>query len=536
MLLHHYLESSSRLWPDKIAVSLRDEAVTYADLNNRANIIATKLAYVLPAGSSNIGLYINKSPNAVAAIFGVLRTGSAYVPMDVDSPVQRTAYIVSDCAINIVITDQRNISKLAEIESLRAIDLVLVLVINAMEEAAPIEIPNNWKLITYKIGEACNAIVDSAISQDEPAYILYTSGSTGRPKGVTLSHRNAEVFVDWSQEYFNLGAEDKFASHAPFHFDLSIFDIFACIKVGGTLCLLPPGLAFFGDAITTFIRENRISVWYSVPLALVSILSCQKNLSENLASLRIVIYAGESLHFTKLNELRRYLHNCDICNLYGPTETNVITYYTLARESNQPLTENLPIGKPCPYARILIVDEQKNPVSRGVTGELVVNGASLMRGYWGDPKKTAEKIRHINLSDSSESFYFTGDIVYQNDDDEIIYLGRIDNMIKIRGFRVELGEIESALLAHERVNNAVVVAVQDDVIGHHLIAFVEPVNQTMLDLDEMINHCTDKLPAYMIPEKFKFLSKLPQNSTGKVDRMELKIKAQGLYAQHPVVA
>ena len=520
MLLQQYLEESAKRYPTKIAVRFREESITYEQLDVWSNQVAHSLLLKGITPGSHVGLYVPKSIGAVSALFGILKAGSAYVPLDSDAPLERVSFMVSNCQINAIVVNDINIQRIAKNTDLFPEQWTVVNVSEKKPELT--ELPLNWNLVNpveIKKQPAHIPVVES-VDENKPAYILYTSGSTGKPKGVILSHMNGAVFIDWAAEHINLNGDNVFSSHAPFHFDLSIFDLYVSIKTGGTLCLIPPGLSYFADAVLDFIHENKITVWYSVPSALIQLLSYKDQLSEKLGSITTLIYAGEVFQYSMLNQLRQYLPSCIIHNWYGPTETNVITYYKI--DAHQTLNENVPIGAPCPYANISIVDDHGRPVRKGEIGELVVNGKSLMKGYKSDPRKTNLSIKSLDKNKPKELFYFTGDLAYQRPDGAIVYSNRRDNMVKTRGFRVELGEVETALDKHPSVRKSLVLAVPDERITNKLVSYVTLAEDEKPDEAQLIDYCSEVLPAYMIPQKIYFLEEFPLTSTGKIDRIKLQ--------------
>ena len=521
MLLHQYLHQSASRFPDKTAVRCKDEAISFHQLEVLSNQIAHALRLNGVLSGARVGLYLNKSIPAVAAIFGILKAGAVYVPLDPDSPLERTRYIIANCNIQSIVVDETKLVKLLKNRDLFP-GIRTVINVAPLQPSLP-AIPDSWRILDRQQIERQPESFPSveSFSEDHLAYILYTSGSTGQPKGVMLTHQNGMVFVDWAVQTLELTARDVFASHAPFHFDLSIFDLYAAVKCGGTLCLIPPGVSYFPDALLNFIAHYHITVWYSVPSALIQLLALP-DLKIKLASITTLIYAGEVFPYNYLNQLRPVLTNACIYNFYGPTETNVITAYRIDEPPDESLRENVPIGKPCPYARTAVVDEHRQPVPPGTTGELIVNGASLMRGYWDDPEKTALKIRPVTLEGREDLYYFTGDLVQKRPDGNLVYINRRDHMVKVRGFRVELGEVETALYRHPAITKAAVAAIPDEKVSHRLIAFVSLQSETVLSPDDIEKHCAQLLPAYMIPEKFIFLNELPLSSTGKIDREALK--------------
>lgn len=522
MLLHQYLEESALRWGDKTAVKYKNESMSYHQLDIFSNQIAHSLLSGGVRPGATVGLYLAKSMEVVAAIFGILKAGAVYVPIDPDSPPERTRYIISNCRIETMMVDELKLQKLGKNWELFP-EKGLLLNLSRNHAAVP-QLAPAWQVWSREDIEKqlVNAPGIEPRSEDDLAYILYTSGSTGQPKGVMLTHRNGNVFVEWAANYLGLGADDVFSSHAPFHFDLSIFDLFVSLKLGGTLCLIPPGISYFPDAILRFIFENQLTVWYSVPSALIQLLLLQDDVKEKLKSIKTLIYAGEVFPYSYLNQLAKVLTDAGIYNFYGPTETNVITYYSIKLRPDELLEENVPIGEPCPYARIAIVDEHQQPVGPGTPGELIVNGSSLMKGYWDDPQKSARAIQKVILDGQEDFFYCTGDLVVQRADGNIVYVNRRDNMVKTRGFRVELGEVETALYKHPAILKAAVVAVPDETVGHRLAAFIALQDGAILSPDEMDKHCSRFLPAYMIPEKTIFLPQLPLSANGKIDREKLK--------------
>jgi amino acid adenylation domain-containing protein len=521
-LLHDYLIESSAKYKNKIAIKYREDSVSYEQLD----IISNKVAHLLrsqgvPRGGK-VGIYLSKSIEAVISIFGVLKAGLVYVPIDTDSPMDRTRYIIEDCDIKTILVDGERLCKLNKNRSLFPSCWRLVNV--SRNSTVAIDPSCTWEIYGWNniATQSASMVPRNQGNHDDLAYILYTSGSTGRPKGVMLSHRNGMEFVDWAADYTRVSDKDVFSSHAPLHFDLSIFDIFASIKVGGMLCLIPPGISYFPDAVLKFISQNGITVWYSVPSVLIQLLNSNNNLNEMLKSIRTLIYAGEVFPYQYINQLHGELSQTNIYNFYGPTETNVITAYQVKLQQGEELDRNVPIGKPCPYAHILIVDENQEPVPQGATGELIVKGASIMKGYWNNPQRTDEAIRKASSEDEEGLFYFTGDIVFEQDDGNIVYVNRLDNMVKTRGFRVELGEVESVLYKHPLIHQAAVIAIPDDKIGNYLAAFVVMKSGEEITTAEIYRYCSQFLSAYMLPTRIEIMSKLPLSENGKIDRIKLK--------------
>jgi amino acid adenylation domain-containing protein len=359
------------------------------------------------------------------------------------------------------------------------------------------------------------------------AYILYTSGSTGEPKGVMLSHQNALTFVEWCADTFHVRPEDQVSGHAPLHFDLSVFDVYNAIEAGATLHMIPEDILIFPASVAKFIETHNISIWYSVPGALAQLALHGKLTKERFPKLRTILFAGEVFPVKHLQRLAELLPDVELYNLYGPTETNVCTYYPVDRSRLAEL-EALPIGRACANTEVFAVDEHgQRVIHAGGKGELYVRGPSVTLGYWGDPEKTRKTVVPNPFQPNFvENVYRTGDIVVLRTDGDYDVLGRRDNQIKVRGYRVELGEIEAALLRHGAVSEAGAFAMADPVDGARIHAVVALHNGSRLSESDLQQHCALHLPRYMVPANIQLREQLPKTSTGKIDRVRLKAEVQ----------
>ncbi|HJT58905.1 MAG TPA: AMP-binding protein, partial [Ktedonobacteraceae bacterium] len=358
--------------------------------------------------------------------------------------------------------------------------------------------------------------------ETDTAYILYTSGSTGTPKGVMISHRNALTFVNWAARCAKLTADDRVSNHAPLHFDLSIFDIFATCQAGATIILVPEGSATFPVQLTRLIEQQRITVWYSVPSVLTLLVLYGNLAASDLSCLRTIIFAGEVFPVKYLRRLVTLLPQARYLNWYGPTETNVCTSYEVPLlEPDR--TNPIPIGKACANTQVFAINDAGEKVTEpGKAGELYVRGPSLMQGYWGQAEKTEKVlVRNPFQPHFPELVYKTGDIVTLDAAGNYVYLGRRDGMIKTRGYRVELGEIEAVLYGHPAIQEVAVFSVPDEVLGNRLRAVISPSEGSVLTREEILTFCSRQLPHYMIPDLVEFRDALPKTSTGKTDRVGL---------------
>jgi amino acid adenylation domain-containing protein len=511
-LLQHPLERIADEKPNAVAVNDSKRQITYGELHRRSNQVAHLLGELGVVKGDRVGVYIDKSIEAVTALYGAMKAGAAYVPFDPDAPSGRLAFIARDCGIRVVLTGQEKAQLWPSLVSDAEIDWLITL--NGGPEGGSSGAP---VFDSTEVDSRPETSPHIPLVDHDLAYILYTSGSTGNPKGVMLTHRNALAFVRWATEEFGITSEDRLSSHAPFHFDLSIFDLFAAASAGASVTLVPPKVSLFPPQLVKFLESQRITVWYSVP-SILTMLTLRGGLSAgDLLSLRAVLFAGEVFPTKYLTQLMELVPHARFANLYGPTETNVCTWYDVAVAPDP--SQDIPIGKAIPNDDVFVMTEAGRPAQPGERGELYVRGATVMRGYWGDPERTSSSMvadpRQGSLGDPA---YKTGDIVELLPDGLFRYVGRRDSQVKTRGYRVELGEIEAAINSHPDVMECAVIAVADDMVTNRLQAYVVAPGR---DTQNLVDHCRGLLPRYMVPDNFEFLDRLPKTSTGKLDRQAL---------------
>ena len=485
--LHSLLERAALERPGHPAVSDRGRVATYAELDARADALAASLVGAGVRRGDRVGVLLEKSIDAVACLYAVMKTGAAYVPLDPHAPEHRLAQVLADCDVRCVLATA-----------------------NAPPPAGPAV------LDVGSVPPASGAPVHAEVMPDDLAYILYTSGSTGAPKGVMVSHANAMAFVRWAGAAFGVTGEDRLSSHAPFHFDLSVFDLYAAAAAAATVVLVPPEASVFPAHLRRFVDEEGITVWYSVPSVLTQLASRTDLTPGDLPSLRAVLFAGEVFPTRWLRRLMVALPDARFANLYGPTETNVCTWYEVDRLPDDDGT-TIPIGRPITGTRVAVVGDGGGP------GELYVQGPTVGQGYWNDPAGTASRFVTEPRPDLPGKWYRTGDLVEETADGCLRFLGRADGQVKSRGYRIELGDVEAALYGHSGVVDCAVVAVPDELFTARLHAFA--VVEGQVAEPDLAGFCARRLPRYMVPQTFEIRPALPRTATGKVDRRALEAAA-----------
>jgi L-proline---[L-prolyl-carrier protein] ligase len=525
-LLQRLLTEAAARQPQRPAVASGGCVLTYQELDGLSNKVARALLRLGVAPGDRVAILAPKSAAAVVGLYGALKAGACYVPLDSKAPAGRLSHIVADSGAVVIVADEARTSQAVTLAG--AVPgppaVVAVGVPGRPEPQTAAADPGRGAAIVpwaAVAGESAEPVAEEPVIETDLAYILYTSGSTGTPKGVMISHRNSLTFVDWAAAAAGLSEQDRVCSPAPLHFDLSVFDVFAACRAGACLTVLPEGAATFPVSIVRWLAAERVSVWYSVPSVL-TLLACYGGLPQaGLPALRVVIFAGEVFPPKHLARLITELPHPRYLNWYGPTETNVCTAFEVP--AGWADAQPVPIGKACANTDVFALTSEGRRVSEpGEEGELYVRGPSLMRGYWGQPAKTSQVlVTHPLRAESGELVYRTGDLVTRQPDGNYTYLGRRDSMVKIRGYRVELGEVEATLYRHPAIRDAAVLPLPDELLGTRLRAVITTDPATTLTREDVLEHCRRWLPGYMVPDIVEIRDELPRTSTGKVDRAGL---------------
>ena len=514
--LHGLFEASVARYPDRTAVIEPGRGeITYGALGELSDRLRDRLCAMGVSQGDRVGIYLAKSIDAVASICGILKAGAAYVPVDPGAPSARNAFILNNCRVSVVIVESRFLENFRE----EAAVLGVLPQIISLEKAGGSGQSLARALDDLDQQQNVEAAISAIPASHGLAYILYTSGSTGKPKGVMLSHENATSFVDWCSEVFEPGPDDRFSSHAPFHFDLSILDIHVALKHSASLVLVPDERGKDPQHLAQWIADQRITIWYSAP-SILSLLAQFGNLPRHdYSALRLVLFAGEVFPVKHLRTLSALLPRPRYFNLYGPTETNVCTYFEVTTPVPEERTTPYPIGKVCSHLSAKVIDDAGAAVAAGEEGELCIAGRGVMQGYWELPEQTA---RGFMVDTNGTRWYRTGDVVVEGQDHHFTYRGRRDRMVKRRGYRVELGEIEASLYQHPQLKEVAVIATPDEDAGVKITAFLSCREGAPPSLIELKRYCAERLPLYMVPDRFVWQDHLPKTSTDKIDYQRLK--------------
>lgn len=522
-LLHQGLDRTAARAPEHVAIVERDGALTYRELAEQSAALAVCLHELGVRRGDRVGIYAKKSARTIVALYGILRAGAAYVPLDPGAPPSRVAYTIGNAGVRVVVGSRALLAGVGQEPSAAALESA-ILVDDATPGALPGAVPGRVMAWDEVLRTKPTPVPGAPGIDTDLAYILYTSGSTGVPKGVAIDHRASLTFVSWAVRRFELRDEDRVTSHAPLHFDLSTFDILASVSAGATIVIVPDGTSIFPSRFSELLARERVSVTYLVPSAL-SMMAQQGELERrDLSALRAVLFAGEVFPIKYLRQWLGHAPQARFYNLYGPTETNVCTYHEVDRGDAATRSEPVSIGAAIDNVDAFVIDEDGHAITEpGGIGELWVRGACLARGYFGDPERTARGFVASPIHPGFvEPAYRTGDRVQiEAGGRSFRFLGRFDHQIKTRGYRVELGEIESALSAHPSLTAVAAVPVPDDLIGHRILAFVVLADGASAPAEELAAFCAERLPRYMVPDSIEIVSEMPLTSSGKVDRRAL---------------
>lgn len=506
------IEQSAKKLPEKDAFRFLEQSITFKDLNVKSSQLASSLISRGVKKGDRVGIFMNRCLETSIAIYGILKSGAAYVPIDPFLPKERVAFLINDCGIKHLVTTDNQSKK---IKKLLLGNISLNTIIGLAE---PLSIDNiSWENI-YNLG--LENYIPVNILADDLSYILYTSGSTGVPKGIMHTHASGLAFAKLVVDLYDFQSNDIVANTAPLHFDVSILGYCSSPLAGATTIIISDAHLKFPVSLADIVEKEKVSIWYSVPLLLIELLHKGGIQNKDYSNMRWVLFAGEVFATKQLRALMQLWTQAEFSNIYGPTELNQCTYYNL---KVPPITDDpIPIGTTWKNTEYKILDDQDNEVPHGKEGLLVVRSATMMKGYWNNELLTERSFYKYKIAPGLEHVYYrTGDLVRLNNKQELLFLGRKDSQIKLRGFRIEIGEIENTLLKYQGVTEAAVIVVNFNK-EKELVATILIDTNSKVTEDELKAHCKNSLPQYAVPNQIQVLDSFPRTSSGKINRREIE--------------
>ncbi|MEC1795758.1 amino acid adenylation domain-containing protein [Bacillus mojavensis] len=509
--LPELFEKQAALSPDSIAVVYKDKAMSYTELNERANRLARLLISKGVGTEQFVALALPRSLDMTVGLLAVLKAGAAYLPLDPDYPADRIAFMLNDARPAIIITSSQVENQIPPAENVPKIVLDDPELCEKLKTYSPLN-PNHTDRIR-------------PLSPFNTAYVIYTSGSTGVPKGVMIPHQNVTRLFGATDHWFRFGSDDVWTMFHSYAFDFSVWEIWGPLLHGGRLVIVPHDISRSPEAFLRLLVKEGVTILNQTPSAFYQFMQAEREQPDlgQALSLRYVVFGGEALELSRLEDWyhRHPEQMPKLINMYGITETTVHVSYIELDRNIAAIRANSLIGCGIPDLGVYVLDERLQPVPPGVAGELYVSGAGLARGYLGRPGLTAERFIADPFGPPGTRMYRTGDVARRRADGSLDYVGRADHQVKIRGFRIELGEIEAALVQHPQLEDAAVIVREDQPGDKRLAAYVIPSSEETFDTAELRRYAAERLPDYMVPSAFMTMKELPLTPNGKLDRKAL---------------
>ena len=502
--------------PDREALASGSERLTYREFEAKANQIAHHLLQIGVAPGDRVAVSMGKSATYVCCLYGIMKAGACYVPIDADYPAARMHQILSDCSIRVIIASSEVLTRLISGPELPP-DLADALLSDGDSQAGRLRIT--------KLADIANGPTHPppiSICDRDLAYILYTSGSTGKPKGVMLTHRNLMTFMEWCADAFDLTPEDRVINTAPFTFDIAGLDVYNAVWFGCFLYVVPDQRMI--NTVLRAIADEKITFMSTVPTILGALTQRPALFKRyDLTSLRTILSGAALCQPATMRKLHEQLPKASLWNIYGPTEATIYCLYHCINPAELSDDTPVPIGIPFENTQAYVLSPDGTECARGETGELVLRGSHVAAGYYENPEKTEAAFRNFPLQPHlNENVYYTGDVVRQDDKGLFHFLGRKDDLVKSRGYRIELNEIDLALASFdERVVESIAVAIPDPLYENTLHAALVLADGTSLTAEEVKAQCKGRIPDYMIPDEVWFFAELPKTTSGKISRKDV---------------
>lgn len=505
-------EEAAAQYADRPAVSFGKTTLSYAELNEQANRLASRLRKLGVQPDSLVGIFMERSTDTIVALLAILKSGGAYLPLDPSSPSERLAMTLEDAQPRVLITEQSLLSKLPQ-------------------HSAHTLCFDRENLLSE---DSCN--VKTSVAPDNLAYVIYTSGSTGKPKGVMVTHANVVRLLQATDDWFHFDCNDVWTFFHSYAFDFSVWEIWGCLLCGGRLVVVPFVISRSPQDFYELLVQEKVTVLNQTPSAFYQLIAVDEIRRSPLLALRVVIFGGEALNFKTLQPWFA-LHGDkkpQLVNMYGITETTVHVTYRVVTAEDAVNGSGSMIGVPIPDLQLHLLDDKLQPVPTGTIGEIYVGGAGVARGYLNRPELNAERFLQDPFSNvPTARLYKSGDLARYLADGELEYLGRGDAQVKIQGFRIELGEIEAAIAQHARIREVRVIAHTDPSGSKRLVAYYATRDGVAIPTRELSEFLSSKLPPYMMPSVYMQVEAFPLTSNGKVDHAALPAPTFGSNRMEP---
>lgn len=525
-LLSELVLRAAEAHPRGTAASCEDIRLTWEQLDRRVGQLASALVQSGVDRRDRVGVYVHKSIESLVAVHGILRAGAAYVPIDPMAPAESVATIVADCGITTIVTHELRRPGVERLTAETDIQTVI-----GLDDPLDPEQAGSTRFVSWTEVGTLDALSPRAVLSDDLAYVMYTSGSTGKPKGIMHTHRSGMAYATMSADLYGLSPDDRVANFSPLHFDMSTFEILAGVSAASTVVLIPEPHLRLPASLARYIADQRCTTLYTVPSLFQQLLTRGGLADHDLSAVRWVLPAGEVFPPEPLRQLMALMPHARFSNVYGPAEVNQCSYYHF---SEPPADDSpLPIGYACPDAELMIVDDEDRPVDGIEQGQLLVRTATMMAGYWGRPD--LDKAGFVDLDGPGghrHRWYRTGDIVSRRPgsptgssatppaNECLLYYGRKDNQVKIRGNRIELEMVEAVVGSLASIEQAV-VGVRTNPGGDSQL-IVRYVAAGDGELDGWRQHLARRLPMYAMPSGFEQVDRFPLTPSGKIDRRTVR--------------
>lgn len=515
-LLSDLMDRAAEHWPDKDVFRFAQRGLSYAEVARRGNQIARCLMDRGVVKGDRVGIYLDKGLESAQSLYGIMKAGAAYVPLDPAAPIARLEYMINHCGIRVIVSAGNKAAQLAQLHS-RCPTLTTVIGLTEAPEAATLTAVS-WDEV-FSQPDSRPAIHQAS---GDLAYIMFTSGSTGTPKGMMHTHSSGLGYAKAARDLYQVGPDDRLGNHSPLHFDMSTFEYFSGPLAGATTVIIPEAYTRLPASLSQLMEKERLSFWYSVPFALIQLLLRGVLDKRDLSSLRWIMFGGEPFPPKYLKALMNCWPHARFSNVYGPAEVNQCTYYHLP-DSLQAEDESIPIGVVWDAAEGLVLDTEDRPIApdaAGSVGELVIRGNTMMQGYWNRPDLNERAF--YRPTDDEGAYYRTGDLVRLRPDGSLDFLGRKDRLVKIRGYRLELDEVELALGSHGAVEEAAAFVTGEAAEAPELEAAVILKPGQTAEAENLRQFVSERMPPYGVPARVHVLAQFPRTTSGKIDRRTLK--------------